>query len=247
MNYKLLNNDNGIIKNREPQIVSDKLHVSFEGLEDVATAIFERDDGESLYRTLCDNKCMLECRWLKGSIKVTVAIFKNTARTKRWFCEGFFAQPVPNSQCVLVYPADTDLQGKEVLDMGCGTSILAILARMRGAVSCTAVDIDDWCVRNSQENIALNHLDGIDVYQGDASSLADKGPFDVVIANINRNILLADMRYYVARMKKGALLFLSGFYTEDIPALRSEAESLGLRHDGQREKNRWATVKFILA
>lgn len=142
---------------------------------------------------------------------------------------------------------DTDLQGKEVLDMGCGTSILAILARMRGAVSCTAVDIDDWCVRNSQENIALNHLDGIDVYQGDASSLADKGPFDVVIANINRNILLADMRYYVARMKKGALLFLSGFYTEDIPALRSEAESLGLRHDGQREKNRWATVKFILA
>ena len=85
---------------------------------------------------------------------------------------------------------DSDLQGKSVLDMGCGTSILAILARMRGANHCTAVDIDDWCVRNSLENIKLNHLDGIDVYQGDASSLADKGPFDVVIANINRNILL---------------------------------------------------------
>ena len=139
---------------------------------------------------------------------------------------------------------DTDLQGKRVLDMGCGTSILAILARMRGASSCTAIDIDDWCVRNSLENIALNHLDGIHVYQGDASSLTDKGPFDVVIANINRNILLADMRHYVARMSQGTTLLISGFYTEDIPTLRSEAERLGLHYTGKREKNHWATLAF---
>ena len=141
---------------------------------------------------------------------------------------------------------DADLQGKNVLDMGCGTSILAILARMRGAASCTAIDIDDWCVRNSLENIDLNHIEGIQVYQGDASSLADKGPFDVVIANINRNILLADMGHYTARMNQGATLLISGFYTEDIPALQAEAERLGLRYDGQREKNRWAAVRFIL-
>lgn len=141
---------------------------------------------------------------------------------------------------------DSDLQGKSVLDMGCGTSILAILARMRGAAHCTAVDIDDWCVRNSLENIALNHLDGIDVYQGDASSLADKGPFDVVIANINRNILLADMKHYVARMNPGATLLMSGFYTDDIAAIRAEAESLGLTFIEHREKNRWAAVKFEL-
>ena len=140
---------------------------------------------------------------------------------------------------------DADLQGKNVLDMGCGTSILAILARMRGAASCMAVDIDDWCVRNSLENIALNHIDGIRVYQGDALSLADKGPFDVVIANINRNILLADMRHYAARMNNGATLLISGFYTEDIQVLRAEAERLGLRYDGQQEKNRWAAVRFI--
>ena len=139
---------------------------------------------------------------------------------------------------------DTDLQGKRVLDMGCGTSILAILARMRGASSCTAIDIDDWCVRNSLENITLNHLDGIHVYQGDASSLTDKGPFDVVIANINRNILLADMRHYVARMSQGAMLLISGFYTEDIPTLRSEAERLGLHYTEEREKNHWATLAF---
>lgn len=140
---------------------------------------------------------------------------------------------------------ESELTGKTLLDMGCGTSILAILARMRGAGPCVAVDIDDWCVRNSIENIALNRLDGIEVYQGDASSLADKGPFDVVIANINRNILLADMEQYVARMNAGATLYISGFYTDDIAVLRAEAERCGLQWQEQWKKNRWAAVKFI--
>ena len=139
---------------------------------------------------------------------------------------------------------ESDLQDKAVLDMGCGTSILAILARMRGAKPCTAIDIDEWCVRNSQENITLNGVDGITVCLGDASILSDKGPFDVVIANINRNILLADMQHYVARMNPGARLLMSGFYTDDIPVIRAEAERLGLTFEGHREKNRWAAVKF---
>ena len=138
---------------------------------------------------------------------------------------------------------DTDLAGRDVLDMGCGTSILAILARMRGAARCTAIDIDDWCVRNSVENIRLNRLDGIDVSQGDASSLADKGPFDVIIANINRNILLNDMQSYAARMRQGALLLMSGFYADDIPLIEAEARCLGLQPGGHREQNRWAMVR----
>lgn len=141
---------------------------------------------------------------------------------------------------------DAPLEGKRVLDMGCGTSILAILARMRGASACTAIDIDEWCVRNSLENIALNGVDHIDVYQGDASSLADKGPFDVVIANINRNILLNDMQHYVARMAPGASLYMSGFYVDDLPVLQAEAERNGLHLDYHREKNRWAAAKFSL-
>ena len=141
---------------------------------------------------------------------------------------------------------DEDLQGKSVLDMGCGTSILAILARMRGAEPCTAIDIDDWCVRNSIENIELNGLDKIHVELGDASSLADKGPFDVVIANINRNILLNDMHCYVARMNPGATLIMSGFYVDDIPVIRAKAEELGLTFVHYREKNRWVAVKFTL-
>ena len=137
-----------------------------------------------------------------------------------------------------------NLQGKSLLDMGCGTSILAILARMRGAAPCTAIDIDEWCVRNSLENIELNHVDDITVFQGDASSLADKGPFDVIIANINRNILLNDMKHYVSRMHSGSELYMSGFYVEDIPVIQAEAERNGLSFVHQQEKNRWAAVKF---
>lgn len=139
---------------------------------------------------------------------------------------------------------DSELEGKTVLDMGCGTSILAILARMRGASLCTAIDIDDWCVRNSIENIELNNVNQIEVCLGDAAILADKGPFDVVIANINRNILLADMQYYVARMKEGATLLMSGFYVDDIPLIKAEAERLGLTFVGYKEKNRWTVTTF---
>lgn len=140
---------------------------------------------------------------------------------------------------------DSDLTGRSLLDMGCGTAILAILARMRGAQPCTAIDIDDWCVRNSEENIALNGVDQISVYHGDASILRDKGPFDYVIANINRNILLADMTNYVARMNPGATLLMSGFYVEDIDVLRAEAERLGLIWQHHRENNRWAAIRMV--
>lgn len=139
---------------------------------------------------------------------------------------------------------DSNMEGKKVLDMGCGTSILAILARMKGAASCTAIDIDDWCVRNSIENIELNGVDEIEVCLGDASILADKGPFDMVIANINRNILLADMQHYVARMNEGATLLMSGFYVDDIPLIKAEAERLGLTFNGCKEKNRWVVTSF---
>lgn len=140
---------------------------------------------------------------------------------------------------------DSELQNKSLLDMGCGTSILAILARMRGARPCTAIDIDEWCVRNSIENIELNHVDDIAVSQGDASALSGKGPFDVIIANINRNILINDMKHYVACMHPGSELYLSGFYVDDIPVIQAEAEKNGLSYVHHKEKNRWAAVKMI--
>ena len=141
---------------------------------------------------------------------------------------------------------DADLKDKTVLDMGCGTSILAILASMRGAKALTAIDIDDWCVNNSRDNIELNGINNITVELGDANLLKGREPFDVIIANINRNILLDDMAQYAACMHKGSELYMSGFYVQDIPAIQEKAESLGMTFVHHREKNNWAAVKFIM-
>lgn len=140
---------------------------------------------------------------------------------------------------------NADLKGKTVLDMGCGTSILAILARMRGAEQVTAIDIDSWCVDNSRDNIDLNGVSGITVELGNADSLKEKAPFDVIIANINRNILLNDLHAYSACMHPGSEIYMSGFYVEDIPSLQAEAEKQGLHFLHHKEKNNWCAVKFV--
>lgn len=136
-----------------------------------------------------------------------------------------------------------DMRGKSLLDMGCGTAVLAILASKRGADPITAIDIDNWCTENSLENIALNHVDNIEVLQGDASLLPGRR-FDIVLANINRNILLADMHLYADCLPQGGILYMSGFYTEDVPQIEAEAVKLGFRMTACREKNNWAVVRM---
>lgn len=135
-----------------------------------------------------------------------------------------------------------DVKGLNVLDMGCGTSVLAILAAMRGASKITAIDIDEWCVENSIENIALNKVEGIEVAMGDAQLL--KGlKFDVIIANINRNILLNDIKAYADCLDAGGELYMSGFYKEDIPLIEAEANRNNLKLNYFAEKNNWVAVK----
>lgn len=138
---------------------------------------------------------------------------------------------------------ETELTGKSVLDMGCGTSILAILAAKRGASPITAIDIDDWCVSNSADNIRLNNIDCINVRLGNADVLRTERPsFDLIIANINRNILTTDMDAYALCMKPGSRIYLSGFYVEDIPVIRQSLTDNGLTFVEYHEKNRWAMV-----
>lgn len=108
---------------------------------------------------------------------------------------------------------ETDVTNMKTLDMGCGTAILAILAEMKGAKPIDAIDIDNWCYLNSIENAERNNCHEISVYEGDASLLKDK-TYDLIIANINRNILLNDMQQYVDCLNKNGILLLSGFYTE---------------------------------
>ncbi len=185
-----------------------------------------------------DDRCVIHSTFHKEYPKATYDIIINPQM-------AFGTGHHQTTRLIIGYLLDTDLQGKTVLDMGCGTSILAILASMRGATSLTAIDIDEWCVNNSIDNLALNHIDNIKVFQGDASSLATEGPFDVIIANINRNILLADMQYYVARMNEGAEIYFSGFYESDLPMIQAEAERLGLRYLSHRVEKDWTAAQFV--
>ena len=139
---------------------------------------------------------------------------------------------------------DLDLHGKKVLDMGCGTGILAIFAEMKGAAAVDAIDIDNWCYENSLENVERNNCHHISVYEGDAS-LLKPAAYDVIIANINRNILLKDMPVYTNSLKENGILFLSGFYTEDIEKINASAESNGLQLDKKLQRNNWVGLKYV--
>lgn len=139
---------------------------------------------------------------------------------------------------------DLDVAGKKVLDMGCGTGILAIFAEMKGAKPIDAIDIDNWCYQNSLENVERNNCKHIAVYEGDASLLKNK-KYDVIIANINRNILLNDMKTYASCLDENGVILLSGFYKEDIPVIDAEVSKYGLKLDKQIERNNWVALKYV--
>lgn len=139
----------------------------------------------------------------------------------------------------------SDMTGKSVLDMGCGTALLAILARKHGASDVVAIDIDEFAYENARENIVLNGTPDIEVRLGGAEAIKESDSFDIVLANINRNILLADIKNYVRAMHPGSQLFISGFYTEDIDVLKEEAASHGLQYIDSAEENRWAMARFV--
>jgi ribosomal protein L11 methyltransferase len=139
---------------------------------------------------------------------------------------------------------ETDVKGKKTLDMGCGTAILAILAEMKGAQPIDAIDIDNWCYLNSIENATRNNCTQITVYEGDADLLKDK-KYDLIIANINRNILLNDMQTYVDCLNKEGILLLSGFYNEDIPFIDASCTEKGLTYVKKFERNNWVSLKYI--
>lgn len=136
------------------------------------------------------------------------------------------------------------LAGKRVLDMGSGTAVLSIFAEKRGAAYVEAIDNDEWAYRNALENLENNNCRKINALLGDAALLTSDKRFDVVVANINRNILLRDLHCYTAVLAPGGTLLLSGFYEHDIPAIRAKAEELGLTFDHYESRQDWVAVKF---
>ena len=148
----------------------------------------------------------------------------------------------PTTYMMLSYVAELDMVGRRVLDMGCGTAVLAILAKMRGADRVTGIDVDEWAFRNAQENAVSNGV-ALDLRLGDASLLST-ARFDLIIANINRNILLADMERYAAVLDAGGFLLLSGFYEADEGALIARANELGMTLVSKKSRDGWSALQL---
>ena len=140
---------------------------------------------------------------------------------------------------------DSPLQGKRVLDCGCGTGVLGLVAAKLGAREVVAYDIDEWSVENAKHNAQENHVENLTVLHGDAQVLSHvSGLFELVMANINRNILLHDMPAFAEMLTADGTLIISGFYEEDAPLLLAEAEKSGFREQGWQTEDRWCCLRL---
>ncbi len=140
---------------------------------------------------------------------------------------------------------ELDMIGKRALDMGSGTGVLAILAAMRGASEVDAIEIDGWACENAAENIEINGVtDRVGLFEGDVSAIPTEACYDFVIANINRNVLLADMERYVATLAPAGELLISGFLEQDIVTLTTHAEQFGMTLKSVRERDSWIALRF---
>jgi ribosomal protein L11 methyltransferase len=135
-----------------------------------------------------------------------------------------------------------DHQNKRVMDAGCGTAILSIMAVKLGAKEVEAFDIDEWSVENGQENAENNHCENIHIQLGKISEVKLEGTFDIILANINKNILLAEMAIYSSFLLKGGQLLLSGFYSHDLEDLKTEASKNNLTEVAHDERETWACL-----
>lgn len=145
---------------------------------------------------------------------------------------------------MLSHILDNDFKNKKVLDMGCGTGVLAILAEMRGATNLEAIDIDNWCYLNSIENAERNNCKKIEVFEGDSDLISGK-KYDIILANINRNILLEDIPIYASSLNNKGLLFLSGFYSSDLDMISQKCKAFNLQFEKKLEKNNWVAAKYV--
>jgi len=138
----------------------------------------------------------------------------------------------------------TDHKGKNVLDVGTGTGILAIMAAKLGAKSITATDIDGWCIENSSENFELNHLEDMEIYQGTIDKLTLSKTYDLIYANINKNVLLKELEEYEKLLAKSGIILLSGFYERDLAEIIQKGKDIGLVPTKQNTRNNWALLSL---
>jgi ribosomal protein L11 methyltransferase len=146
---------------------------------------------------------------------------------------------------VLANQTSIDFENKTVLDVGCGTGILSVFASMQGAKSVVAIDNNPWCIENTTENLALNHIKNCEIRFGTISeTIAEKESYDVVLANITRNVVLNELPLYAQHLKKDGYLLLSGFFEYDLDEIFERTEPNGLEYLGRKNKNNWISPVF---
>lgn len=185
---------------------------------------------------IIDNKCVIRAPFHTNTPKCEYEII---IEPKMSFGTGHHETTFLMLKTIL----EIDFTNKTVLDMGCGTGVLAILAKLKGATNITAIDIDEWAYTNTIENINKNNCSDIKVFQGDANLLTNQ-KFDIIIANINRNILLDDIKHYSKVLQSGGTLLLSGIYDKDLPMIKEETEANNLEYVSFIEKNSWIAARF---
>lgn len=185
-----------------------------------------------------DDKCLIRSSFHEKMVDAEYEVIINPQMA--------FGTGHHETTCLMIrFILEMDFVGREVLDMGCGTGILGILTSMKGAKRVLGVDIDEWCYNNTMDNLSLNNIENMDAKVGGAEVLSEvKRCFDVVLANINRNILLADMDRYVGVLNDNGRLVLSGFYQEDKGMIEEKATQLGLVKEGERVENNWTAMMF---
>ncbi len=186
---------------------------------------------------LIANKCLIRSTFHKNTPKTKFEILIDP---KMSFGTGHHETTFLMIEEIL----ELELQGKTVLDMGCGTGVLAILSSQKGARDICAIDIDEWSYNNTLENIKLNSVKNVGILLGDKNLIENKY-FNIIYANINKNILIADIQDYATRIHQGGKLLLSGFYKEDFDDINKIATANGLVLTSQREKNNWLMLNYL--
>lgn len=221
---------------KDVQILSNKdFSITYE-VGEIVQANWNEQWEKNFNPILVDNQCMVRAPFHDSEDFP----FDIVITPKMSFGTGHHETTHMMLQFILSLP----IEGNNVLDMGCGTGVLAILAAMKGARAVDAIDIDNWSYLNALENVSVNNCDQITVLEGDASLLADQS-YDIIIANINRNILLSDISVYSRHLVKGGVLLLSGFYKEDLNLISTECATYGLSFQENLEKNNWVAAKYV--
>jgi ribosomal protein L11 methyltransferase len=215
---------------------SDEFKILFT-YEDIAQTNWNAEWEKNFNPIIVDNKCTVRAPFHE----VPKTEYDIIIEPKMSFGTGHHE----TTYMMIQHMLEIDFTGKTVLDMGCGTGILAILAEMRGAKHVDAIDIDNWCYLNSIENVGRNKCKNINVFEGD-SLLLKSQKYDIILANINRNILLKDISIYAKHLKPNGMLFLSGFYDNDLPLIIEKCLENNLVSSCKLSKNDWISIRFKL-